>query len=183
MLYVETSLLDENLIGPAVDNPVLADLLLRRRIAAVHRLLESSDDAFEAETRLTFIADRIRIHLRGVTDDPRTQIGDLPEKFRAFLDARLFEPVTLASASDRLRASPTHLARSFAGAFGIPPHTYLLGRRLEAARQRLLDGEPPAKVAVDVGFCDQSHFTRHIKRHLGTTPGRCVMSRDAESCQ
>ncbi|WP_241777546.1 helix-turn-helix domain-containing protein, partial [Streptomyces sp. CT34] len=39
-------------------------------------------------------------------------------------------------------------------------------------RRLLLDGRPPAEVATAVGFHDQSHLTRHFKRHLGITPGR-----------
>ena len=38
------------------------------------------------------------------------------------------------------------------------------------ARGRLLDGEPVARAAAGVGFHDQAHFTRHFKRHVGTTP-------------
>src|SRR5207302_3842112 len=79
--------------------------------------------------------------------------------------------LTLAAAGRHLGASPAHLVRSFTRTFGVAPHAYRLGRRIEIARQRLLDGQPPADVAVSVGFFDQSHFTRHFKRHVGTTPG------------
>jgi len=58
---------------------------------------------------------------------------------------------------------------------GLAPHVYRLGRRIEIARQRLLDGQPPADVAVSIGFCNQSQVTRHFKRHVGTTPGRCAV--------
>lgn len=69
-------------------------------------------------------------------------------------------------------AAQRSLARSFTKAFGIAPHAYQLGRRIDTATQCLLDGQPPAEVAVAVGFYDQSHFTRHFKRHTGTTPSR-----------
>jgi hypothetical protein len=60
----------------------------------------------------------------------------------------------------------------FSRRFGIAPHRYLLARRIDAARGRLLDGEPIAQVATGVGFHNQAHLTRHFKRHVGTTPGR-----------
>jgi AraC-like DNA-binding protein len=60
--------------------------------------------------------------------------------------------------------------RSFGREFGLPPHRYLVGRRVEAARRRLLDGEPIADVATAVGFHDQSHLHRHFTRLLGVTP-------------
>lgn len=173
VLYLETSLLGEHLTGNAVDRPIIRDMTLRRRVSAVHRLLAAADNVLEAETRMAFIAERIKHHLGQRSEDrPWVAPGELAEAFRAFLDGHLFEPVTLAAAGNTIGANPTHLARSFTKAFGIAPHTYLLGRRIDAARQRLLEGQPPADVAVSVGFYDQAHFTHHFKRHTGTTPGR-----------
>jgi AraC-like DNA-binding protein len=84
----------------------------------------------------------------------------------------LFEPVTMAAAAELLGADPTHLARGFKATFGIAPHAYVVTRRLEIARDRILDGQPLADVAADVGFFDQAHLTRRFKRFLGVTPGR-----------
>ena len=78
----------------------------------------------------------------------------------------------MAVVAEQLGAGPTQLARAFAGAFGIAPHAYVEGRRLDAARDRILGGQPFADVAADVGFFDQAHLTRRFKRFLGTTPGR-----------
>jgi AraC-like DNA-binding protein len=60
--------------------------------------------------------------------------------------------------------------------FAIAPHRYLVARRIDAARKRLLDGQPIASVAADVGFYDQAHFTRQFTRHVGTPPGRYATS-------
>ena len=40
----------------------------------------------------------------------------------------------------------------------------------------LLAGHRPAEVAVEVGFHDQAHLTRHFKRMLGVTPGAYAAS-------
>ena len=40
----------------------------------------------------------------------------------------------------------------------------------------LLAGRRPADVAVEVGFHDQAHLTRHFKRMLGVTPGAYATS-------
>jgi AraC-like DNA-binding protein len=176
VLYLDADLLGEDLIGRAVDRPVVPDPRLRTRLSTVHHLLGADDDALEAESRLAFVVERLRQHLRAAvaTDDHRDpRVGDaLAEQLRAMLDADVATKVTLAAAAARLGASPAHLVRAFRRTFGVAPHAYLLGRRIEIARRRLLDGQPPAEVAVDVGFYDQAHFTRHFKRHVGTTPGR-----------
>lgn len=54
---------------------------------------------------------------------------------------------------------------------GLSPRDYLRAVRLHRARQRLLEGEPIAAVAVECGFADQAHFTRWFRRSFGYTPG------------
>ena len=173
VLYLETSVLGEHLIGPAVDRPVIPGPSLRREVSELHDALACVDDVLEAETRLGFLAERIRASLGERAAVPSTEPDrDLAEQLRAFLDTHVFEQVTMAAAADQIGAGPTQLARAFADAFGIAPHVYVIGRRLDAARDRILGGQALADVAVDIGFYDQAHLSRRFKRFLGTTPGR-----------
>ena len=96
------------------------------------------DEALAAETHLAFVTERIRALLgRAASSRPGSRPSrDLAEQARAILDARLFEPVTMAALAAELGTGPTHVARAFSEAFGIPPHRYVLGRRLDAARDR-----------------------------------------------
>lgn len=173
VLYLETSVLGEDLVGPAVDRPVLPADGLRAQVSALHDALDSIDDALEAETRLAYAAERIAASLGRVPAAPRpARTSDLADQLRAFLDAHLFEAVTLGSVAAEVGATPTQLARSFSKTFGIPPHGYVLGRRMEVARDRILAGQGLADVAAEVGFCDQAHLSRRFRQFLGTTPGR-----------
>jgi AraC family transcriptional regulator len=72
------------------------------------------------------------------------------------------------------RLSPYHFARQFKAATGLPPHQYVIARRVERARQLLQGGDDfsLAEVAAHVGFSDQSQFTHHFKRLVGVTPGQ-----------
>ena len=106
---------------------------------------------------------------------------EIAADLRDFLDEHRFEPLTLAEAGRTLHVSPAHLVRCFTRAFGIAPHRYLLSRRIDAARRRLLEGEPAVDVATNVGFHDQAHLTRHFKRHVGTTPARFASSREVDA--
>lgn len=177
VLYLEADVIGETFIGAAVDRPVLADPHLRREVSALHEVLLCAEDALEAETRLALVAERIRAAL-GAPEPPTTPAGadDIAEQLRATLDESLTEPITLAVAAERIGARPTHVARAFRRAFGIAPHAYVLGRRLEAARDRILRGQPLADVAAAVGFSDQAHMTHRFRRYLGVTPGRYARS-------
>jgi AraC-like DNA-binding protein len=177
VLYLSTDVLDERLTGPAVDRPDIHDRAVRQAVQALDRSLGEPDNALEAEARLAFVGERLRAHLGDLPSGARDRetvrlAGDL----RDLLDQRLFDRTTLAEAGHELGASPSHLVRSFTGTFGIAPHQYVTARRIDAARKRLLGGEPIALVAAGVGFYDQAHFTRLFKRHVGTPPGRYALS-------
>jgi AraC-like DNA-binding protein len=170
VVYLDASVIGEDLIGAAVDRPTISDRALR---VAIHRLHEALGDAdgFEAECRLVAVSQRLRGHL-GSRPDPAPVDSSVADEFRDLLDASFPDALSLENAAHTLRRHPGHLVRSFGQRFGLPPHRYVTGRRIDLARRLLLDGEPPAAVAVAAGFVDQAHLHRHFVRHLGTTPGR-----------
>ena len=173
VLYLESEVLGEGRIGPAVDRPWTHDERLRADVAALHESLACIDRTLESELRLASVVERIALALGGPAPvEPGADPMELAERFRAFLDARVFDRITIAGAAEEIGASPTQLARVFRQVFGIAPHAYLTGRRLDAARDRILDGEPLAEVAVDVGFADQAHLSRRFRSFLGVPPGR-----------
>jgi AraC family transcriptional regulator len=89
----------------------------------------------------------------------------------ACIRERLTEDLPLAAMAKAAGLSPFHFARRFKQATGLAPHQYLVVRRLEHARQLLVDTETPlVEVARRSGFCDQSHFTAHFRRQFGVTP-------------
>lgn len=173
VVHLDTSVLDAELAGAAVDRPTLTDQQLRHRIHQLHQALTQPGDAFEADSRLAFILERLGRHLRRhAPTKARPPAHGLAVRLRELLDARTTEGITLREAAEVLHAHPTHLVRAFTRTHGLPPHLYLTGRRIELARRLLLAGQPPAEVATAAGFYDQSHLTRHFRRHLGVSPAR-----------
>jgi AraC-like DNA-binding protein len=183
VLYLDGGMLPEQLIGPAVDRPVLADRPLRGRVHGLHRALDEPGDAFEAESRLALINDRLVRHLGSAGAAPWSgrEAARLASDLRDLLDAHLATGISLREASALLHAHPTHLVRCFKQTFGLPPHLYLTGRRIEQARRLLIEGRRPGEIAAEVGFYDQAHMTRHFRRHLGTTPARYAATRHLRS--
>jgi AraC-like DNA-binding protein len=180
VIYLDPAYVPASLVGRAVDRPVLFDPLLRQRIHDLHRVLDQPAEAFEAENRLALIAERLRGHL-GQPGEAGASRPDaiMARDLRDLIDARYREKVTLQDASAFLHASPAHLVRMFSREFGISPHQYITGRRVDLARRLLLDGLPASLVAAEAGFYDQSHLSRHFARVLGTSPGRYARSRPA----
>lgn len=173
VLYLEPEQIDPTLVGRAVDRPMFNDPALRQRIHRLHEVLLRLGDELEAESRFTLVTERLRLHLRGsVGPAPRPDNPDLAGRLRELLDARTVEGLTLTEASTLLCSHPAHLVRVFTRGFGMPPHRYLVGRRVDLARRLLLEGWAPKDAAVAAGFHDQAHLNRHFTRVLGFTPGR-----------
>jgi AraC-like DNA-binding protein len=178
VLYVDGTVLPDDRIGRAVDGPTLADPTLRTGLDALHRALAApTADPLEVEARLALVGSRLRHHLDASAPDPSPAAAGLAaERLRDLIDADPSADLTLAAAATALDANVTHLVRAFTRRFGLPPHRYRLGRRIDRARTLLLDGVPAATVAAVCGFHDQPHLTRHFRRLLGTTPAAYARS-------
>ncbi|MFO0605727.1 MAG: AraC family transcriptional regulator [Polyangiales bacterium] len=68
--------------------------------------------------------------------------------------------------------SEAHFARSFKEAFGVPPHRYLLTRRIERARSLLRDTDLPiTDIAFQTGWGSLGTFGRTFRDVTGESPG------------
>jgi transcriptional regulator GlxA family with amidase domain len=69
--------------------------------------------------------------------------------------------------------SEAHFARSFKEAFGIPPHRYLLTRRIERATALLRDTDLPiTEIAFQTGWSSLGTFGRTFRDVTGESPGQ-----------
>src|ERR1700704_1914878 len=70
------------------------------------------------------------------------------------------------------RVSEAHFARSFKQAFGVPPHRYLLTRRIERATALLRDTDRPiTEIAFETGWASLGTFGRIFRDITGESPG------------
>jgi transcriptional regulator GlxA family with amidase domain len=68
--------------------------------------------------------------------------------------------------------SEAHFARSFKDAFGLPPHRYLLTRRIERATAMLRDTDLPiTEIAFATGWKSLGTFGRTFRDVTGESPG------------
>ena len=88
-----------------------------------------------------------------------------------YLEANFAENVSAARLAKLAGMSVTHLNRRFAETFRMSPNKFLLSVRVERARYLLAKTTATlGEIAVEAGFYDQSHFTRHFRRLTGLTP-------------
>lgn len=93
------------------------------------------------------------------------------EDVRAHLDRTFTEQHRLGDLAARVHLEPTYLSRAFSAATGQTMSEYLTRLRINFAASLLrTTDEPIARIAVESGFRDLSHFGRTFKRVLGTSP-------------
>jgi AraC family transcriptional regulator len=104
--------------------------------------------------------------------------GALPHgRLRAvleYIEEHLDAAPTLTEIAAEAGLNPYHFARQFKAATGLPPHQYVITRRVEKAKHLLREGTDSslADIAARAGFYDQSQFSRHFKRLVGVTPSQ-----------
>ncbi len=79
---------------------------------------------------------------------------------------------TVGDEAARAGLSREGFTRRFRRLHGLPPQASWRQERLNDARRLLRAGWPPAAVAAETGFADQSHLGRSFLRAFGVTPGR-----------
>jgi AraC family transcriptional regulator len=94
-----------------------------------------------------------------------------------YVREHLHQNIKLIELAAISQLSPYHFLRLFKQTTNVTPHQYILRCRIEKAKVLLQQGELSlAEIALQVGFCDQSHLTRCFKRLLGVTPKQIQQS-------
>lgn len=88
------------------------------------------------------------------------------------MDAASHEEWPVQRLAELSCVSQAHFARSFRQAFGVPPHRYLLTRRIERAVALLRDTDRPiTDIAFETGWKSLGTFGRIFREITGASPG------------
>jgi len=124
-------------------------------VALIAELLEHSAPAAVAAGRPATALARRRI-----VDDVREALGESPG-------------AGVVELARRVAVSPHHLSRVFKAETGDSVSRYRNRLRIRLALERLAEGEPClARLAAELGFCDQAHLARVMRSELGAPPSK-----------
>jgi AraC-like DNA-binding protein len=162
---------------PFFTQSVIDDTGTLQALHAAHLCSESSDASqLEKTSRLVHALRQLATrHGQGVplARLPRAEPGAV-RRAREFIDASVAANPSLDDIATAAGMSPFHLLREFKKAVGVPPHAYLVQRRVDEARCLLLKGRALKRVAIEVGYSDQAHFSREFRRFYGVPPSTAV---------
>ena len=91
----------------------------------------------------------------------------------AYIDANIVDEMVIADLAAVAGLSPHHFGGAFRTETGVPPHRFVMERRVERAKLLLRTTDTPVtSVATALGFSSPSHFTVCFRRMTGSTPSR-----------
>lgn len=102
--------------------------------------------------------------------DKLTKHDTLINRAKEYINDNYQLNLSLDDIADELDISKYHFLRLFKEKTFLSPHTYLMLRRLEKAKDFLKKGDSIAHIAHGRGFNDQSHLHKRFKSITGVTP-------------
>lgn len=100
------------------------------------------------------------------------------DKIDTYINQNIGNTITVEELADLLNCSKFYFLREFKKFTEITPYQYLINMRLEKAVEQLKQQDPNIAVIADqLGFNDQSHFTRVFKSHYSMTPGQYIKNK------
>lgn len=89
------------------------------------------------------------------------------------MEQHITQPISITDLSGRLNISERQLERAFQKTVGTSPAHYFRSIRLHYGRWLLTNSRASiTQIAIDCGFSDNAHFTRHFQREFGEGPHR-----------
>jgi len=166
-------------VGKTTDVPFFPTAVVFNRETIDHFInfcsaIEAPSSLLEAESLLlTFIAElMIRFAENPPAETQPSREEHAISRARDYLVDNYAENISLLELAGIANLSPFHFTRVFCNRFGMPPHAYQTQIRILRAKRLLMQRQSIAEIAMQTGFADQSHFTRHFKRITALTPAQ-----------
>jgi len=129
-----------------------------------------------AESACEFLAHHLIKRYSTLSQTPTRPLGGLPahrlKVVKNFIEENLGNAIALHELAALACVSARHFERAFRQSLGVPPHRYVLERRVLTARDLLLS-RPELnieEIARQVGFSGSSHLSSAFVRRMGCSP-------------
>ncbi len=109
--------------------------------------------------------------MTGSTDDQRLKDLVLLRRVRDRIDREYAQPLDVEALARGVHLSAGHLSREFKRAYGEPPYSYLMTRRIERAMALLRRGDlSVTDVCFEVGCSSLGTFSTRFTELVGVSP-------------
>jgi AraC-like DNA-binding protein len=153
---------------------VVNEPTLTEKLRCAHQAIENRDSLIARESLLLYAIMSLLRH-NGLSAAPIARIRRSRLAVRRvceFIEAHPDGKTSLAEYGTLAGMSAFHLAHVFVREMGMPVHVYAETVRTRRARVLLKSDVPLSQIAFQLGYADQSHFTRRFRQFQGVTPGQ-----------
>jgi AraC family transcriptional regulator len=151
--------------------------MVARLLATATSTLEA--DRLTARTCIQRAADLLGVDLNQTSSGPRSRVclprgGLAPwqaELVKRYVREHSSSSIRTGTLAQMVRLSQSHFYRAFRCSFGETPRLYVARWRVQRGQQLMLNSQLSlARIAVEIGMCDQAHFCRTFRRVVGINP-------------
>ena len=158
-----------------VRDPVIESIVTQLAVEARNG---SPSGLLYAESACDFLAFHLIQRHSTLSKPPGQCLGGLPghrlRVVKNYIEENLGKPIALHQLASLACVSVRHFERAFRQSLGVPPHRYVLERRVSAARDLLLTHPnlPIEGIARKLGFSSSSHLSAAFSRRMGCSPAK-----------
>ncbi len=158
-----------------IENTAEADEVIALFSKLERRLFAKSEDKLTSlRANALFLDILYRLHkICGESSGTKSAqpVGDPLHAAREYIIEHFSEGCSLERIAREVGLSPNYLHTAFKEAFGETPYEYVTKMRIEKAKRLIAAGrESMLEIALETGFCSQSHFGKIFKSRTGMTP-------------
>jgi AraC family transcriptional regulator len=156
---------------PTGDDHIAAEV--GRLLEDVRRALNNdlSAASVSAARLSAFLANKFPLSSRAVP--ARGGLAPWQErKVRNYIEDGLEGPLPVEYLASLASLSTSYFCRAFKETFGVPPHSYVIKKRVERARALMLTtSESLSQISIACGLVDQAHLCKCFRQAMGASPG------------
>ncbi len=99
---------------------------------------------------------------------------ELLKEIENYIDKNIQEQISIGDISKNISYDESYITRVFKKKYGLTPHAFIINKRIQKAKEKLASSENInlAQLSNEVGFYDQSHFSKVFKKVFAMTPNK-----------
>lgn len=156
----------------------LVGMLERHAVAAgylIGEVLRGGGIVFSGETTLCEVLSHVREQYAEALSKLQTLIkgqrGLNMQQVESYAQAHAAQGITLEQTARQFFITPEYLSKAFKNYKGVGFSEYVMGLRMQKAKELLESGVAPKELHAALGFSEQANFYKVFKRFFGITPG------------
>ncbi|CAO3360738.1 helix-turn-helix domain-containing protein [Azospirillum palustre] len=144
----------------------------------LHALIRMLVDIPEEDASMTLLGDSLTSAVFALLSNENEQLTAGPKLschalylVESYIQDQLSRRIELRELAELAQMSQWHFSRGFKESTGLSPYQWQLTKRLEMAKELLLQNDAPLKaIATATGFRDTAHLVQTFKRRIGEAP-------------